>query len=96
MIEPEREPGHGHRHGAGDVDLRGIQFEFLLHFDFWVFCEFHLRYHSGISIIMDAYCNNEEGELALEGEVHLEAGILTWDMNKLYGIDGKEFKSDSF
>ena len=46
--------------------------------------------------MMDAYCNNEEGELALEGEVHLEAGILTWDMNKLYGIDGKEFKSDSF
>ena len=46
--------------------------------------------------MMDAYCNNEEGELALEGEVHLEAGILTWDMNKLYGIDGKEFKSESF
>ena len=21
MIEPEREPGHGHRHGARDVDL---------------------------------------------------------------------------
>ena len=59
--------------------------------------EFHLRYHSGISIIMmDAYCNNEEGELALECEVHLEAGILTWEMNKLYGIDGNEFKSDIF
>ena len=24
VIEPEREPGHGHRHGAGDVDLRGM------------------------------------------------------------------------
>ena len=45
---------------------------------------------------MDAYCNNEEGELALECEVHLEAGILTWEMNKLYGIDGNEFKSDIF